>query len=255
MSLLRQGRLGGHGRDLLSRPLARCLERQLSFIRSFLGDPLGRAFGPCLLGGVIGWRCYFTIGWRLIAGRSLVRNDGLAGHSRRKFSTLDLGCICSRGRRPGCSAGGPSTAWRLRCGLFGCFLGMRVGLVGIEHRTPLWRIVRLLVRCTSARPGCGSLRNRCGESTLPRSSGGSPAFALGRKAPRDCLPLAANRLGLEALLVAVEDQLHLVTRPVTSRNVIEASTHLASKPPPVSHRSPKDSAASRAEAHVSDQAL
>ncbi len=74
-----------------------------------------------------------------------------------------------------------------------------------------------LIRCTGTRPGCGSLRNRCGESGASRGQAG-------------CVTL-------EALLVAVEDQIHL-RRDVSRRACLPSRLDApASKPSPVSHTS------------------
>jgi hypothetical protein len=144
--------------------------------------------------------------WRLIVGHSQAGDDGLAGYSRPIFSALDLGCIGSRGRRSGWSASGTPTPWRLSCWLFGCFLGMRVGLVGIEHQTPLWRIERL----SFAAPAQGRAAEASVTDVVNRPSrgqaAGSSALPSAAKRLGIALPSAAKCLGQEALLVAVEDQ-------------------------------------------------
>src|SRR4029453_15261043 len=81
-----------------------------------------------------------------------------------------------------------------------------------------------LIRCASAWPGCGSLRNRCGESSLPRSSAW---------------------LHYEALLVAVEDQRPPANATCHVAQYHRSSSHMVSEPSPVSHRSQKIRASRR----------
>ena len=131
-----------------------------------------------------------------------------------------VGCIRGRGRRPGWPACRPPPT---RGGL--SWRSLRSSLVLMcrarwdrASNSSMARTRTFSFRCTGARPGCGSLRNRCGESEPP---------AVKRR-------LRHTR----SLLVAVEDQVHLLARRVTPRMyAIEARTHFVSKPSPVSHTS------------------
>jgi hypothetical protein len=136
----------------------------------------------------------------------------------RFMDAFNLGCMWGRRWRPGRSAGCPST---VRSGpsfrLFNRVLDLCSWLVGIEHQTPLWRILRTFSFAAPA-------RGRAAEAyEIDVVSPGLPRSSAGYVHSKPCS--SRWRIGI-----------HPLSRPVTPRSVCHRdSTHLASEPPLVSH--------------------
>jgi hypothetical protein len=107
----------------------------------------------------------------------------------------------------------------------GCFLGLLIRLVGVEHQTPLWRIKRTF---SFAAPAHGRAAEAYGTDVVSRASRG--------QAP-GCI--------YEALLVAVEDQRPPADATCHVAQYHRGSSHMVSEPSLVSHRSQRIRASRR----------